>query len=471
MGCASSHLDPHGAPNSPLLPDESHAQAKSIDIATESAITPEQPTSMVASLEFPTCTTSLHQPMKTSNMKAALLAAIKKDDMEGLALLMSTHEGILSLNETIDDENGWKTLHAAVIYSTLDTVRFLVEKGADIETLSGDGGGTPLSYAAMAGRERIAEYLLSKGASKEMAIKKADSDVVENFFAELESVLKQRPELVTRREELKVKMKSSERPETLPTTCKGITIGGLRKMKLLIQSECEAGRFKEDKSFPDGTHCKGTMNYEELTTTDIVYRYVKDEAVTGDRRFSDTGTFSSEFFTAPSLFISHAWKGRFFKLADEVLAYAQKSGLSDDYAVWMDMWAVNQHYSNDFSKNQNHDDVMAFQEVLQTCLNGTLVVCDFEKCETQSRAWCLFEWDWTMYYHGREALQFTGLSKEEAEAGREGIDVEKAECFKAEDKEMILREIMNKHGSTDNFNTKLQIKWELVSIGQGTLFE
>jgi hypothetical protein len=66
----------------------------------------------------------------------------------------------------------------------------------------------------------------------------------------------------------------------LPTTCKGITIGGLRKIKAMIQSECEAGRFK---SFPDGTHCKGMMKYEELTTTDVVYRYVKDEAVSGDR--------------------------------------------------------------------------------------------------------------------------------------------------------------------------------------------
>ena len=76
-----------------------------------------------------------------------------------------------------------------------------------------------------------------------------------------------------------------------------------------------------------------------------------------------------------------------------------------------------------------------------------------------------------MYYHGRGKLQYLGLSKDQAESGKDKIDVEMARCFKAEDKEMILREIINKHGSTDNFNTKLQIKWELVSIGQGTSFE
>ena len=46
-------------------------------------------------------------------------------------------------------------------------------------------------------------------------------------------------------------MMSSEKPETLPTTCKGITITGLRKMAALIKSECEAGRFKDDQIYPD----------------------------------------------------------------------------------------------------------------------------------------------------------------------------------------------------------------------------
>ena len=104
--------------------------------------------------------------------------------------------------------------------------------------------------------------------------------------------------------------------------------------------------------------------------------------------------------------------------------------------------------------------------MVQTCIDGTLVVCDFEMCETQSRAWCLFEWDWTMYYHGRGKLQFLGLSMLHVDEGRRKIDVERAECFKAEDKEMILREIKEKHGSTQVFNDKLRNKWYDGCLGE-----
>ena len=41
------------------------------------------------------------------------------------------------------------------------------------------------------------------------------------------------------------------------------------------------------------------------------------------------------------------------------------------------------------------------------------------------------------------------------------INVDQAECFKAEDKRMILDEIMKKHGSTDVFNDKLKAKFQI----------
>ena len=72
---------------------------------------------------------------------------------------------------------------------------------------------------------------------------------------------------------------------------------------------------------------------------------------------------------------------------------------------------------------------------------------------------CLYEWDWTIFYHGREKLQLMGLSKEEADEGTSSIDVDQAMCFMIEDKQMILQEIKDKHGSTKNFNEKLRAKW------------
>ena len=263
------------------------------------------------------------------------------------------------------------------------------------------------------------------------------------------------------REELKAKMMSSEEPETLPTCFKGITIAGLKKMNALIQFECEAGRFEEDQSYPDGTQCKGTMKYEELTTTDILYRYVKDESVSGNLRLIDVpGVVASERKALPTFFISHAWKGRFSVLLDKIFTYAEKHGLSEETAVWIDVFSVNQRaVCNEFSQAQNQADVAAFKDVVQTCTDGTLVICDFEKCVTSTRAWCLYEWDWTIYYHGRETLQLLGLSKEEAEESQAKINIEMAECFMAADREMILREIIDKHGSAGIFNDKLKSKW------------
>ena len=78
---------------------------------------------------------------------------------------------------------------------------------------------------------------------------------------------------------------------------------------------------------------------------------------------------------------------------------------------------------------------------------------------------CLYEWDWTIFYHGREKLLFLGLTIYEASYGEDKIDVEKAECFMAQDKEMILREIVHKHGSCDVFNRKLKNKWFDVKNG------
>ena len=47
---------------------------------------------------------------------------------------------------------------------------------------------------------------------------------------------------------------------------------------------------------------------------------------------------------------------------------------------------------SDFSKEQNAADVASFQDVIQTCLDGTIVICDYDKVKVHSRAWCLYEW-------------------------------------------------------------------------------
>jgi len=233
--------------------------------------------------------------------------AISGGNIDRLKRLLTTDKVLACIDEE-QGEAGGTPLHLASSWRNYEAVKLLVENGADINALN-EGAGTPLTCAAVYGYEKIAKYLLSKGASKEKAIEAAyysDRALVEGFFIEIERVAHLRPKLEARRQQLEASVVNAEKPQSLPTTTKGITITGLRKMKSLIQSECRAGRFRDDASFPDGTNSKGTMNYEEVTTTDVVYRYVKDKSVTGDLRLSDSGVLGDDkYFTLPTLFISH----------------------------------------------------------------------------------------------------------------------------------------------------------------------
>ena len=60
-----------------------------------------------------------------------------------------------------------------------------------------------------------------------------------------------------------------------------------------------------------------------------------------------------------------------------------------------------------------------------------------------------------------------GLAKKDAYAGANDISVEKADCFRSEDKEMIIRAIQDKHGSSDVFDQKLKNKlWDAYNDTQ-----
>ena len=66
-----------------------------------------------------------------------------------------------------------------------------------------------------------------------------------------------------------------------------------------------------------------------------------------------------------------------------------------------------------------------------------------------------------MWFHGREELKFVGLATGgQAWKGIKRVDVNKAECFKVKDKEMILGEVLKKHGTAEKFNEKIIIKLE-----------
>ena len=110
--------------------------------------------------------------------------------------------------------------------------------------------------------------------------------------------------------------------------------------------------------------------------------------MTGNKRFADCHELIDPAQVGiPTYFISHAWKGSFYKLLTEVIQFLRHASL--DTKVWIDIFAVNQH--SDTSPEQNKADVDAFAFVLQLCQAGTIGVVDALKCSPATRAWCLYE--------------------------------------------------------------------------------
>ena len=83
---------------------------------------------------------------------------------------------------------------------------------------------------------------------------------------------------------------------------------------------------------------------------------------------------------------------------------------------------------------------------------------NLDVCNPATRAWCLYEWTYTIYYHGPDGLHMTGMKPSDLARILPAIDVEKAECFDGKDKEMILRKIKEHHGSTTAFDSALKLQ-------------
>jgi len=150
----------------------------------------------------------------------------------------------------------------------------------------------------------------------------------------------------------------------------------------------------------------------------------------------------------------------FAKLVDTVLAFLVDA--PEDTAVWIDIFAINQHV--DTCLDINTADVAAFEDTIKICTMGTIVVIDMKVCSPATRAWCLFEWDHTVVYNGQEALLLTGMEPEDRRDIVRQIDVSKAECFAPGDKIMILDKIKKHHGSLTAFDNKLRLQLLLTPL-------
>ena len=87
-------------------------------------------------------------------------------------------------------------------------------------------------------------------------------------------------------------------------------------------------------------------------------------------------------------------------------------------------------------------------------LEGLRLVVDLERCSPATRAWCLYEWDHTVFLHGLDALNLTGMSAEDRGAIVKSIDIGQSECEDPSDKVMILQNIIDHYGSLDKERTQ-----------------
>ena len=126
---------------------------------------------------------------------------------------------------------------------------------------------------------------------------------------------------------------------------RGVNVKFLKAVYAHTEKLFRDGTFNVHCSFPDGTPLCPAEKFEDVTTTHVVYLWVKELSVTGDRRLVDCPELLSSLGVSqadvgiPTFFVSHAWKGSFKALMLQTLAALRDASETDTF-VWMDMWAV-----------------------------------------------------------------------------------------------------------------------------------
>jgi hypothetical protein len=170
-------------------------------------------------------------------------------------------------------------------------------------------------------------------------------------------------------------------------TARGITLRGLDKIEEHLKQLVADGHFKKTEPIPPYRLTDHIItDYMELTTTSVVYNWIKDESVTGTKRLADCADLiDPRDVGPPRYFVSHAWKGRFAKLVAAVRKFLRNA--SDDTLVWIDCFAVQQH--RETMPDENAADVACFEDTIKQCNGGIIVVVDMAIINPALRGWCL----------------------------------------------------------------------------------
>jgi len=134
-------------------------------------------------------------------------------------------------------------------------------------------------------------------------------------------------------------------PFTFDALRRGVNVKFLKAIHAHVKKLFRDGRFSVYHKFDDGTVLKPALKFDDVSTTHVVYLWVKEASVTGDSRLVDCPELLSSLGVSqadvgiPTFFVSHAWKGSFKALMLQTLAAIRDASETDTFA-WMDMWAV-----------------------------------------------------------------------------------------------------------------------------------
>jgi hypothetical protein len=89
----------------------------------------------------------------------------------------------------------------------------------------------------------------------------------------------------------------------------GISLRGLRDLKTRLTKLCvsKESPFREEKELIKGRVCPAAHSFEDLTTTQLVHLWVKEQSVTGSSRLAEVADLIDPAdIGPPAYFISHA---------------------------------------------------------------------------------------------------------------------------------------------------------------------
>lgn len=233
---------------------------------------------------------------------------------------------------------------------------------------------------------------------------------------------------------------------------------------------------------------EGTIKkrFEEMTTTDVCNHVMKPllaelkcsycEYLEKSQRCNLLG---GNLVGTGSVFISHAWK---YKFLDVVDAIEQHFYGQQDVFIWFDLFSNNQIVAPklDFTWWSN-----TFKTAIQSFGHLVVVISPWQSPIPLTRAWCVFE-IFCAAQNGKciVELAMSSIEKEKFMAGmkddRESflkmlgdVDVDKATCFKHEDRKQIFRCVGDLEDGKNTINAIVcaQMQKSTIAIFESGLIE